>query len=38
MLFTLENNINNLLNFQVASEVIVGKYKAKGILPITLKF
>jgi beta-N-acetylhexosaminidase len=25
-------------NLQVASEIIVGKYKAKGILPVTLKF
>ncbi|MGB6371219.1 MAG: beta-N-acetylhexosaminidase [Atribacterota bacterium] len=25
-------------NFQVASEIIVGKYKAQGILPVTLKF
>jgi len=25
-------------NLQVASEIIVGKYKAQGILPVTLKF
>jgi beta-N-acetylhexosaminidase len=25
-------------NLKVASEIIVGKYKAQGVLPVTLKF